>query len=558
MTTLRDYQADAIKSIFAHWSTGSRDHGLIVVPTGGGKSLIIAALCENVQSIAPGTRILMLTHVRELLSQNEDELLKYYPDAPVGIFSAGMNRKEIDAPILFAGIQSIDKHAHKISPAPEIVIIDEAHLIPEDEGTRYNKTLKLLEVMNPKVKIIGLTATPFRLGSGWLHVGDNAIFSKIIYDIPVQRLIDAGHLCHVTTKAGVVKIDTSKVHHSCGDFNTGEMEAIAMAGDMTSQAVKQMVTVGIDRKKWLAFAISIAHAGQIKEELKKHGISAEVITSNTPKKERDEIVDTFKNGGLYDIRCLVGVGIFTTGFNAPAVDMIAMLRPTESAGLYVQCIGRGLRNAPGKGNCLVLDFAGNTIRHGPIDDINPTRKRGDGEGIAPCKECPECGSIVAAGFRECPDCGYIFPPPERIVHAVPIEAPILKSQVEPVEPVEREVMETIYSVHQKKGKSDSVRIDYRIGNLSMISEWIFPEAGSDAGCFFYNRWCIDAGIWPPFPKNAAEFVEFEPNWIQAAKIWTKPDGNYTRVIKHEWKTSGLVVEKHAKQVIYDELDECPF
>ena len=164
----RPYQRAAVDAIYDSWRQGV-ESGLVVIPTGGGKALILAMLIREIQEAWPGTPMLILTHVKELVEQDYAETLGYYPECRAGVFSASLGRKELHAPVIFASIQSLDKHVHKISPPPEIVIVDESHLIARESTTRYVQTLTRLKAMYPNLRTIGLTATPYRLGTGWLH-----------------------------------------------------------------------------------------------------------------------------------------------------------------------------------------------------------------------------------------------------------------------------------------------------------------------------------------------------------------------------------------------------
>lgn len=388
MLKLRPYQQEAIDAIYAYFGKHT-GNPLIVIPTAGGKSLVMAAFSEGVLKTWPDQRILIVTHVRELIAQNHAEMLGLWPEAPAGVYSAGLGRREADARILFAGIQSVHRKAVEIGHC-DLVLIDEAHLIPVSSATMYRRFIDELMAINPKLKVIGFTATPYRLDSGMLHEGDAALFTDLAFEVSVRELIDRGYLCPLVSKQPKTRLDVGGVGSRGGEFIASELQAAVDKEAITRAAVSEVIAYGAERKSWLAFCSGVEHARHVAEEFRGRGITCSTIFGDTPKDERDKIIAAFKRG---EIRALASMGVLTTGFNAPGVDLIAMLRPTKSAGLYVQMAGRGTRLAPGKANCLVLDFAGNVSRHGPIDLVEPRRPGGAGGGEAPTKVCPECESI---------------------------------------------------------------------------------------------------------------------------------------------------------------------
>ena len=464
MLTLRPYQEAAISSIYGYFQT-NKGNPLVVIPTAGGKSLVMASFIEGALKAWPDQRILIVTHVRELIAQNHAEMIGLWPEAPAGIYSAGLGKREAQARVLFAGIQSIHRRAHEIGHT-DLVLVDEAHLIPGNSSTMYRRFLDALQVINPALKVIGLTATPFRTGSGMLHEGKDALFTDIAYEAPVRDLIDAGYLSPLVSKQPATRIDVSKVGTRAGDFIQRDLAAAVDQEATTRAAVTEIIEHGRARKSWLAFCSGVDHARHVAEEFGRQGITCRTIFGDTPKDERDVIIAAFKRG---EIRALASMGVLTTGFNAPAVDLIALLRPTKSAGLYVQMVGRGTRLAPGKENCLVLDFAGNVRRHGPIDLVRPKRPGDGGGGEAPTKVCPECDSIIALSAMECPDCGYVFPAREVKIAHTAATLPVLSPKVEwlPVHGV-------FYSRHDKRGGRPSMKVTYSCG-LKSYNEWVCVE-----------------------------------------------------------------------------------
>ena len=520
------FQRLAIDAVYDYWKKASSGNGLIVVPTGGGKSLINAVLCHEIQQQWPGTRILILSHDKRLVKQDFDEFLGQWPEAPAGIYCAGLGRKDITAPILFASIQSIEKCTHRLNPCPEIVIIDEAHLVPRKDTTRYMKVLSLLSTMYPSLRVLGLTATEYRMDSGYLYKGDDAIFDDVIYKIEPQYLIDNGFLCQVVMQGGgEIKIDTAGIHHAGGEFIAGELEARAMEGDITIRAIDDAIRRGADRKKWLVFTTGAKHAAQVRDALIERGISSEMVISENGEALNDRYINEYKSG---QIKCLVNVIMLNTGFNVRQIDLLVDLAPTESPGRYVQKTGRGMRTYPGKVDCLLLDYAGNAARHGPIDAIVP-REPGQGGGVPPAKECPDCQAIIAASLHICPVCGHEFPVQEIKIEEKPIKAPVLKSQIEPQEYT---VTACRYARNKKEGKKDSVRIEYSCGFLT-FKEWVFPEAGTPQLAFYYGKFMSAVGVaYEDWPRSVDAFLATPPR--SPSRIWVTQEGKFDRVTRKEY------------------------
>ncbi|MEE8628055.1 MULTISPECIES: DEAD/DEAH box helicase [Methylobacterium] len=400
---LRPYQRASLDALQADWARGGRN-GLIVLPTGAGKSLVIATLVRETMARDAGARIAVVTHTRELIAQNHAELLGLWPDAPAGIVSAGLGRREESRPILFCGIQSVWNRV-EATGGFDLVIVDEAHLIPRDAETRYGRFLEAVRARSPDMRLVGLTATPYRLDSGRLDEGRGRVFDAIVYEAQVGDLIREGYLALLVSKATATVLDVSGVPLRAGDYVPGALEAAVNRDVITKAAVAEMVTYGADRRAWLAFCAGVKHADAVRDAIRAEGFSCESISGETPKRERDRIVRDFRAGRL---RCLTSVGVLATGFNVPEVDLIALLRPTQSTGLYVQQVGRGLRRAKGKTDALVLDYAGLVRRHGPIDVLTANavaRARLLGETGAPrAKPCPGCGALIALNASTCEGC----------------------------------------------------------------------------------------------------------------------------------------------------------
>jgi DNA repair protein RadD len=521
---LRTYQREAVNSIYQYFGKNA-GNPLIVMPTASGKSFVLAAFIKEVLETWSDQRIMVLTHVKELIQQNFLELTRYWPLAPAGIYSAGLNRREAQAQVLFAGIQSVHSRAEQLQSF-DLIMVDECHLIPRKSDTMYRRFLDDMIAINDKVKIIGLTATHYRLDSGLLTEGDSRIFTDIAFEVPVKRLINEGFLSPLVTKAPNTSLDVSGVHTRGGDFINSELQNAVDNSVINKAAVREIVHYGHNRKSWLVFCTGIQHAYNVRDALRDCNILAETVTGETNSMERDYILEGFKSG---DIRALTNCDILTTGFNAPNIDLLAILRPTQSTGLYVQIVGRGMRIAPGKENCVILDFAGNIERHGPIDMVQPHSKKGNGKGKgeAPVKKCPRCRSVVYAGFTECPDCGYVFPPPDLKINPEASSRSIISSS----EPFWVDVDKIIYRRHQKLGKPDSLRVDYHCG-LLVYSEWICIEHTGYAQRTARNWWSRHNG--DPTVLTVSQALSVAQRLYAPTKILVREDGNFWRIMRHQF------------------------
>ena len=397
---LRWYQTQSVEEALQKTSLGFNP--VIVLPTGAGKSIVIAEICRR-KSIFKKS-VLVLAGRKELVKQNAEKI-KSMVNAGVGIYSAGLGQKDIQD-ITVANIQSI--YTQRDSISFDLILIDEAHEINHNDEGRYRTFLKTLKEKNKKIEVIGLTATPYRLGHG-LITDKPAIFDCIIQSAKVKELQDQGFLCKITTKSTNVKINTEGVHTRGGEFIESELQK-KIEGFDDSQAVDEIIFRGDGRKSWLIFATGVDHAKKINSILKSKGIKSEVVYGDMNDADRDSILSDFKNGKL---QCVVNANILTTGFDNPMIDLIAFLRPTMSRGLFNQMMGRGFRVSDGKENCLILDFSGNIPRHGlDFDSISiksSEDKNGNGKGTPIVKICPQCGEFVAIQTRRCPYCGYEKP-----------------------------------------------------------------------------------------------------------------------------------------------------
>ena len=480
MATLRPYQSAAVNAVYNHLRE-TDTNPVIVLPTGSGKSWCIAQIATDAVVQWHG-RVLILAHRKELLEQNTDKIRRLCPDVSVGVYSAGLKRRDMSQPVICAGIQSIYKRACDFDPF-DLVVIDEVHLVATSGEGMYRRFLDDAKIINPHLRIIGLTATPYRMDSGPICSPDHFL-NDVCYEANIRELIVGGYLCPLITKAGKRKIDTSGLRVRAGEFMAEDVEQLMEDTGLVAAACDEIIDLTHDRKSVLIFTAGVGHGQLVQQALQDRGAECGFVCGETPAKQRDELLSRFRgdDGGLFQtepLKFLANADLLTIGFDSARIDCVVLLRTTMSPGLLVQMVGRGFRLHDSKADCLVLDFGGNIERHGPIDLINSEaiERNESGTGEAPAKECPQCRSVIAAGYAVCPDCGHEFPPPERQKHeAQAAHVGILSGQVTDET---YEVRDVRYSVHTKKDADEdapkSMRVDYMIGLEQWQSEWICVE-----------------------------------------------------------------------------------
>lgn len=485
---LRPYQQEAVDAVWNHLRTRD-DNPCVVLPTGTGKSVCLAKLVYDAVTNWQG-RVLILAHVKELLEQNADKIRKLCPNLKVGIYSAGLKKRDTKNNVIVAGIQSVYKRACELD-AFDLIIIDECHLIPPDGDGQYREFLHDAKIINPNARLIGFTATPFRLRGGLICKKEN-ILNYVCYEAGLKEMIVQGYLSPIVPKAGRAEANLDNLHIRGGEFVADEVD-VAMNNDrLVSSACAEIVSLTKDRNATLIFGCSIDHCKKIKKRIEEYsGEECALVTGDTPAGERAEILDRIKGieiqADLFGnkkprLRYLVNVSVLTTGFDAPNIDCVALLRPTASPGLLLQMTGRGLRLSPAthKQNCLILDYGQNILRHGPLDAIRVEeheKKRNGGAGERPAKVCPNCKELCDISRGICPSCGYVFPPKELKHDATASEDGLLTGQVVETEYNVRRITYTKWvKKNAPEGTPPTVRIEYELDMLNKyFSEWICPE-----------------------------------------------------------------------------------
>lgn len=525
---LRPYQSASVDATWDYMRTCAGNPA-IVIPTAGGKSLIIAETAR--QAVEQwGARVGIVAGQKELIAQNFDKLRKLLPDADCGIYSASLNRRDRFNRIMFMQVQSVAKNMHNFGKF-DLLLFDEFHLVPTKGEGLYRTMIAGAKQFSPNLRVIGYSATPFRLGVGPV-CGPEHIFTDIAYEANISDLIGDGYLCRLITRGGSARADLSGVKISGGEYVESQLAAAVDKHELVEAACDEMAAHAVDRHSWIVFAVSIEHAQHVADALNRRSIGAAVVHGGTPAGERDRLTADFQAQRL---RALVNVNVFTTGFDAPNIDCVVMLRPTKSAGLYVQMVGRGFRLHDSKQNTLVLDFAGNMLEFGPVDTVRVSKPKRKGEArveTGRAKECPQCHALLAFGVRVC-ECGYSFASLDPAHSDTPVDAPVLSTDKERVI-TEHLVHSVGYARHDKPGKVPSLRVTYQCG-LRRISEWVCIEHGGQARAKALRWWQARAEGTPP--RTVEEALPLAWKLPSPIAISVDETGKYPEIVGYEWSAS---------------------
>jgi DNA repair protein RadD len=502
MINLRYYQTEALDAIYQYFMAGGLGNPLIGLPGGTGKSIIPAAFIQGMMKNWPNTRFLMITHVKELIEQNASELLKLWPEAPLGIYSAGLKSKDTAHPIIYGGIKSMIKHPDWFGHR-DLAFVDEAHMISAEESSEYQTFFAFMKLLNPKLKIVGMSATLYRMGMGLIT--ENGLFTDIVYDKTnlegFNELLAAGYMSPLIPLRTKIELDVSDVSVQKGEFVATQLQGAVDKAPITYKALQELVHAGQNRKAWLIFASGIEHAEHIAEQLGAFGVDCAPVHSKRPSDYNDAAIKAFKNN---ELRAIVNYGKLTTGFNHPEIDLIGMLRPTLSVPLWVQMLFRGTRLADGKNNCLVMDFARNTPRLGPINDPHIPNKKGGSIGETPIKICESCGAYNHISVRFCCQCNEPFTFQVKIISKAGTDELIKAAVTEPTPIVETfSVLNATYEKHQGKfGKPPTLKTTYYTTGLA-FKEYICLEHNGMAGKVARDWWRRRSPLEPPATIDAA-------------------------------------------------------
>lgn len=518
--TPRKYQIEAYEKALEYMSNHPDKHGIISMPTGTGKSLVIAMIAAYVNS-EWGAKVLILSHSESILKQDYRQLAELLPD--IGLYSAGLNSRVVKD-VTIAGIQSVYRNPELFDDIG-LVIIDECHSISNESNSMYRLFL------NKVGKIyLGFTATPYRLSSGIMYGKTDSLFNDLIYDLTTiekfNQLIEDGYLCRLKVPTTQLNIDTSGLHHRAGEFIDKELSQLIDQDRITEAALMETIYIAdkFKCKKWIIFAIDIQHAEHIAEALILKGITAGVVHSKMDF-DKDWVINAHKKG---EITALVNVNMLTTGYDDPGIDLIVMLRPTESPVLHVQSAGRGTRISPGKEFCVFLDFAGNTKRLGPINAVQVKDKykleKTIGEPIY--KTCPECESLTYPACKFCPECNYEF------VFQTKLEYQSARIEIISDTRTWYSIDSAVYEIIDLPSGVQAIKCTYRSGLKTFNELFCLNHTGyarTRAVGVLRNRGASDSNL-----VNCESFMPCVENLTKPLRVLIDASQKYPRVLKYEY------------------------
>ena len=526
----RYYQTEAVDALikFIQEKPGNP---IAALPTGTGKTIVLCGFIDRFLSISPESNILVISHVREIIEQDFHTLEEYFEGYEIGLWHSGIGVKE-KRKITVAGIHSIYKNSDLFQEY-KIIIIDECHTINHKKSGMYRTFLSSI----PSSTHIGLTATPYRLGHGKLVNGEDSLFTEVVYDITqgdsFTKLIDEGFLCKLITRKPHKELDPTGIRLIAGDFDEKQLSERFDREEITKEIIKEIVTIGGKYKLWLLFAIDIKHAENIAKELRIQGISTICVHSKM-EQDRGSVIEDIKS---MKYRAIVNVNILTTGFDVRQIDLIAHLRNTASQVFHVQSNGRGTRPFEGKDHCLVLDFAGNISRLGPINNIIvKERKKGKAKNGNMTKVCPneKCRCVHHISVRKCNVCGYEFKF-ETKLKVSPEGANIIDFNIEG-EKIWTDVLSVRYTIHTKIGKMPKFRVIYNLGTMN-VSQYI-PYADSGRNKLFANTWVRNRltrnGISYNMPLSIYDLYDRQNELAIPKQILIQKTGKWINVIGVKW------------------------
>ena len=553
---LRDYQTEAVNSLYSYFRNHKEGNPILGIPTGAGKTLVIAGFIKDVLTRWSDQKIVICTHVKEIIKQNHTKMMQLWPQCPAGIYSAGLRRKDLYRNVTFSGIGSIHRNPSLFADT-NLLIVDEADMVSPSDTTMYLKFINGIKEFNPRLRVIGLTATPWRSKSGLLTEGDG-IFTDICFDMTsvsnFNWLLDEGYLVPLIPKQTNTFLDVSGVKTSGDEYNQKQLQAAVDDHDLTLAALEEVCSyIGNERKSWLIFCSGIEHSIHTASIANDLDIPCGIVHSGNKEfkmstEERDSQIAKFES---HEYKAITNNSVLSVGYDNTKIDLIVHLRPGRSSRKWVQELGRGTRPdyaagfdlttkqgrldsiyASGKHNCMVMDYGRNTPRLGPINDpVIPGSKRHSsmrGGGDGPVKECPNCQVYIPAGSKECFHCGYLYPDTLNIETSAGTKE-LIKKIEEPPRIETFNVQYVTYKKHETKATvRPSLKVTYCSG-LANFTEYVAME--SPRAVQHCRAWWIQRSQ-TPVPSNVDEALT-QVNRLKVPaqlSVWTNK--KYPEIVRH--------------------------
>lgn len=572
----RAYQQEIEDAIFNHWFE-HQTNCIAASPGGTGKSFVMAKITKRLVVDYPGTRVMILAQDGKLLTQNSNELLRYWPQAPIGLYSSGLKQRDTKQPIIFAGIQSCYKRAKEFGER-HIFLIDECDLLSPKEETMYQRFYEEAKEINPNILMAGLTATPYRLKEGCLTNLD--IWDRVVIDLTktdrFNWFMDNGFLKPLITRSRtkdnptVVEIDVQNIKMKGGDFDEKELQEASNTDELNHAIIKRNIELAHNRKHWLGFVSGIEHGHAQVKIYKSYGISAVMLSAKDSIEYRQEMEAKFRSG---EIRVLINFNLFIRGWDFPALDFIYWSTATQSVAKWVQGNLRGTRiffnetTQTWLADCLVADYGGNIRRLGQINApvIPKARRKGDGvAGEAPVRECPECFTINPIQAKVCCECGFAFPPPKTITKKASEDEILARGDGSPVIEDFR-VLGIKYTDKLSKAGNSYVEVRYNVGTNTFKEVLMFGSDNAFLKRKIEGWWTYRSGQWP-VPDSVEEALERTAELRIPSIIRVDISKKYPEVVGADWDENAKLREELTNEEVdiqqpgveTDDEDEPPF
>lgn len=524
---LRPYQIRALESSMAALLV-DKINPLVVSATGTGKSIMIASLIHELLLSYPKLRILCLAHRRELIEQNHSKLCSL-SQISSGIYCAGLHRYDVDHPVIFASPQSLRRKESLLFPR-HLILIDEPHLIPTSPNSCYRRVLDKFKENYPSQRTIGYTATPYRLRDGVIHSQANSIFDRIVFEYGILEGIKDGYLCPLTNRVSLDSVSMKGVKIVNGDYSLSESDRIIQG--ILTKILPEILSIGRTRSSWMVFLPQLKSCDMLSSLLNEHSINNCIISSSTSMIDRDNYINEFKNG---KIRVILNVNCLTTGFDAPNVDMIVMLRPTRSKVLYAQILGRGLRLHPNKSDCLVLDYTDNIRCFGAVDKLEWTTKKKTVKRTVPppVKICinNKCSYAMNPSLKVCPICFTDQPIDLKIDKEFNDHSSVLSTDQNFVKPRGYKVLKLYVNSHKSLKGARVLKLSFELeSRLKPFTTFISFYKRNESQFGKYSRF-----VWRslkggrPIPLTTIEAINRLKELQQPKEIKVIKRGNYDQL-----------------------------